>query len=226
MRILVGTKTGNKENPYKYVVGGFKSYSDQYIIESPDIIEEGSYYAFIQLDWNNSLINTFSLWALGYGIKVEEVEHSEWPNFLSEWIKDYARSTVTEYRTSKDDPDIIMKHYLGERTAGYGFHFYENNSKNRSTLAEKLTYTKQVGIKLLFKTNSQQSTFVEVRSMSDHILLFKRTEGSWSTNYSYLSYLKHTAKFLAQLCLNNGEWTEILNADKKPTGMTFHILCK
>ena len=100
------------------------------------------------------------------------------PNFLTECIKDYARSISAECRTPKDDPDIIMKHYLGDCTAGYGFHFYENNSKNRSTLAEKLTYTKQEGIKLLFKTNNKHSTFVEVKPMSDHILLFKRTEGT------------------------------------------------
>ena len=44
MRILIGSKTEDKKNPYKYIAGGFKSYSTQYSLKSTDKSDNGIYY--------------------------------------------------------------------------------------------------------------------------------------------------------------------------------------
>ena len=42
MRILVGTKTGDVARRYKYVAGGFRTYSSHFWIESPDNNQDGT----------------------------------------------------------------------------------------------------------------------------------------------------------------------------------------
>jgi hypothetical protein len=43
---------------------------------------------------------------------------------------------------NKEEPLITVKYDLGCKTAGYGFHFYENMSPNGTNIIEGMEYTK------------------------------------------------------------------------------------
>lgn len=61
MRVLVGKYTGEASRPIEYVVGGFQTHSDMFSLETPDFIEKGTYYAYIEIDWNNTILNEFGV---------------------------------------------------------------------------------------------------------------------------------------------------------------------
>jgi len=61
MRILIGRATNDTTSPFKYITGGFQTYSDSYCVESTGVVDKGTYYAYVELDWTNDLINEFAL---------------------------------------------------------------------------------------------------------------------------------------------------------------------
>ena len=142
MRVMLAQKVDDPKSRFRHITGSFQPHSDLLCLETQDILDEGTYYAYIELDWNTELINKFALCVLGYNIEVKEVNPRECPTFLEDCIKDYAKNKVAQYRSKEAEPDIRVKHYLGEETAGYGFHYYENRSQNDTTMVEGVKYTK------------------------------------------------------------------------------------
>lgn len=151
MRMMLGKVTDNPKRPVEHIMGGFTLFNDDYSLESPQILEKGVYVAYLECDWNTDLINSFTFSVLGYNTKIREAKSDEFPSFLKKCIKDYARTKVEKYRAKEEEPDIKAKHSLGDETAGYGFHYFQNDSKNDTTLVETIQYTKDEGIEFQFK---------------------------------------------------------------------------
>ena len=221
MRIILGKFTNDPKRPIAYVQGGFKTYSDMIWIETEGLVEKGKYWAYIELDWNNDLINCFSLWALGYKISIAEIDAKEYPSFLKHCIKDYAKYKLEKYRTKDNEPNFKAKNYLGELTAGYGFHYFQNYSENDTTVIDNVKYTQIEGIKF---EKDITKFLVEIPPNTSKIILFKRISNSWSTNYSYNTYLKHTAKYLAKQTLRIGKKCAIESRDIKQTNMWYYYM--
>lgn len=139
---------------------------------------------------------------LGYNLKISEVDKSEYPKFLNHCIKDYGKYHVEKFHSKEGEANYKSKFYLGEKTAGYGFHYFENYSLKDTTCIETIKYTQAQGIQF---EKEQLKFVVETIPNTTQLLLFKRVENSCSTNYSYNTYLKHSAKYLANETLKSGK---------------------
>jgi len=205
MRLVVAKETNDPNRPYKHLFGTYRWSRDNLFEESPQFLEKGTYYAWVELDWSNSIFNEYTLNIIGYEVKAKEIKHEECPKFMKYVIKDYARYKTKETRINEDDPDIHCKYYLGEETGGYGFYYYSNQSKLKTSVVEKIKFVKRTGIRLLYTKNQSDYSFFEVRAGKEKLLIFKRVGNGWSTSYNYQTYLKYTPNQLIRLCLKNGK---------------------
>jgi len=174
MRMMLGKVSKSPGRPLEHIIGGFNIYSDTYTLESETYLDEGIYFAYLQCDWNTDFINSFAFSVLGYNVKIRQARNDEYPNFLKSCIKDFAKHKITDARTKEGDLDISAKHYLGELTAGYGFHYYQNKSKVGTTMIETVAYKTKEGIDFEFKCKDPKKFYVELKPDTDQLLLFKR----------------------------------------------------
>ena len=215
MRLMVVQKTKDAKRPYKYIFGGYKATGDDIYLDSNRELKKGTYYAFIQCDWENSFVNRCTFRVIGNDVAIEEVNIKNFENLLEESVKDFARNNIKEIRNPKSDQDIEVKYYVGPDAAGYGFFFYKNNSEVGTTLIEKVKFDKMEGIKLLYETDDQKYSYIEVKPGNEGILLLKRQGNECSTNYSYQSFLNHTPHHLVKLCTEEGKETLIVNKNSQ-----------
>lgn len=172
--MMLGKVSKSPGRSLEHIIGGFNIYSDTYTLESETYLDEGIYFAYLQCDWNTDFINSFAFSVLGYNVKIRQARNDEYPNFLKSCIKDFAKHKITDARTKEGDLDISAKHYLGELTAGYGFHYYQNESKIGTTMIETVAYKTKEGIDFEFKCKDPKKFYVELKPDTDQLLLFKR----------------------------------------------------
>ena len=82
MRLMVAQKTNKPDSPFKHLFGAFKWTGDNLCMEASEILEKGTYYAYIELDWNNTIITEYTCNIIGYEAKVKEIEHNECKDFF------------------------------------------------------------------------------------------------------------------------------------------------
>jgi len=200
-------------------------------------MEKGTYYLFVQLDWNNSVINEFACNVIGYSVKAEEIPHSEFEGFFMNTLKDYARNKIEKVTINSSDPDLTSKYYLGEETAGYGFYYYSNFSKTGCTVVEKVQFNRKEGIQLLkwervgsnvqlkvVEDKKDSFKYLEVKPNKEKFFLFKRVENGCSTKYSYNTLVKHTSRYLAKLWMKKGKKKKIVNESSPDEVMNYYSL--
>jgi hypothetical protein len=98
-RILIGKETEDPRDPIKYIMGGIEYNYDHYGLESSDFLDAGTYYIYIELDFNTDTINTFGLSVLAYEFSIKEVDHSCNRYFLEDCISNYAKYHIKESRS-------------------------------------------------------------------------------------------------------------------------------
>jgi len=86
--------------------------------------------------------------------KVVKLRKRNYRDFLKKCLLDFAIHQTCSTREIKGDPNITHKYFLNVETAGYGFHFYQNRSKNQATLHEYLQYTENDGVILLYNQHN------------------------------------------------------------------------
>lgn len=70
---------------------------------------------------------------------------------------------------------MIIKHECGNDSAGYGFYYYENNSKKGNNLVGKLKYNKYDGIQFLYDQPEEDYYYFNLKPGQSDVLLNKRT---------------------------------------------------
>jgi calpain-15 len=91
-RILVGRVKENLWNDYEYTVGEHcRLGNESFWVETIPLLRKGIYIVYLELDWNTSIISSFSLTVLGKDIELSETSTINYPNFLTNCIKDYAQ---------------------------------------------------------------------------------------------------------------------------------------
>jgi hypothetical protein len=94
---------------------------------------------------------------------------------------------VKKTRAPKKSKDMVIKHETGKNTAGYGFYYYENNSKGEDVLVEKLKFSKAVGIEFMYKQPEDDYYIVSVRPGENEILLTKKTGLNTKVKFSHIT---------------------------------------
>lgn len=153
VRVMLAQKTSDPKSPFNHLAGCFSAQDESVSIETPKVVGEGEFYLYVELDWENTVINTFTCNIIGYGVKAEELPHSEFGSFFRSTLKNFARNKLSWTTINKKDPGCRFKFYLGEETAGYGFYYSVNFSKTGCTIYDKFKFTKKKGVQLLDITN-------------------------------------------------------------------------
>ena len=94
-------------------------------------------------------------------------------SFLHEVLRHYAVEKALEERRNPDYPEILSRFYFGSETAGYGFHYVENQSEH--SLFHTISYVECTGMEKLFNSDRRNNEYLcKLEPNSYKLLLYKR----------------------------------------------------
>ena len=152
----------------------------------------------------------FSVWIMADElVYMEKADHKWWPNFVQNWVIDYARSHPELYKTNEEDPDYQFWRLLNNEIGGYGFHYYQNHSKLGNTVYEKLVYKKTEGIEFISQIDPIGDNVFKIDPGSDYAVTFKDIGKKLQTSYSFGTKFIYLKKHLINKAINEGKREEV-----------------
>ena len=136
--------------------------------------------------------------------KVVKLLPSEYPNFLEKCLLDFAKSNDKNKRYFNGDEKICSKMFMDRKLAGYGFHYYQNNSDFRTTLHEYLRNVNNEKVTLIYNKNNDDKFWSTIKSNSEKLLLMKTEEPAWKYKYDHQYFLDYSKDHLTDLALQGG----------------------
>ena len=186
-RILAEDEDDCEDFPLQYIEG--KCWKDEDTTIEWDWVP-GKYLAFIEIHWfddkqfNDLVFRTYSK----ISPKIEEINKDEYPNFLKDTMKSWARSSsVVKTYEEKGEPDIFRCFSITESKAEYGFLYYENNSAG-TVLREIVKFGELEHLKIM-PPYGGDSVEVKVNPGENEIVLLNRDDRGWSFNSTYYTTL-------------------------------------
>ena len=125
---------------------------------------------------------------------------------------DLARTKVENRRSVEGEPDITIKYSYETLSGGYCFHYYNNNSKNNTTIYDYVSHTNLNNMKLLYKTidNSPGDALFIIKPGEEKLFAIKMTDRPYQTPYTHLTLKRYSRTYLKKLTLENGQKSSII----------------
>lgn len=209
--------TNNDSVPerYYYVDGRYFQNDRISYLEVAEKFQKGVYYLFIEVD---DVATDLSLSLFSSTIvQAKTVSLEEHPGFLEEIIACYMTLKESQYRCSKDEPEIQIKYYNGMKLGGYLAHYYTNESPNGTVYQENFKYSNPESFEFLFPYDKEKETIpVKVLPGEKILKIFKKKDISAAANISYNNSFVASDEFLEKNCKENGKSKPIMkNAEEE-----------
>ena len=171
MRVILAKKKQTGE--LKHIAGTFEMNYERCYVVTNEELEAGSYYIYVEMDQLTGE-DKFSVLIMADELtNMQEADHNRWPNFIENWIKDYARSHPELYKAIKEDPNYNYFKTLSDDIGGYYFHYFQNYSKIGTIVYERLKYTNFEGLRFVTKFDQTEDNIFVINPGYEQFVIMK-----------------------------------------------------